>query len=265
MKVRGSLLSSIGLAAMLVVAHGHAGAPSRTRLQYVGYLVDAPVLDARLELVRDGSSGPYRMSLSAGLVGGLGDMFQFHLDASTQGRFGAMGPQPTRYRNKNSIYDSLETVTLTYGADGSVTLEDQPRTQEGEDAVARGLLAGTLDPLSAALAMIDQAARGDGCVGTFRIFDGVRRYDLTLAPAPAGLDTPRLRAAPDAKATACDAAVTLVSGFPQYALDAGMYPKTARFWLARGIIGSSPTLLRMEAQSGLGRMRVDFRAVLPQS
>jgi len=42
-----------------------------------------------------------------------------------------------------------------------------------------------------------------------------------------------------------------------------MYPKTARFWLGRGVAGSSPVLLRIEAESGLGKMRVDLRAVLP--
>ena len=265
MKLQGSLLSSIGLAAFLLVAPGQAGSPSRIKLQYVGYLVDAPVLDARLELVRDGSSGPYRMSLSTSLVGALGEMVQFHLNASSQGRFGAMGPRPTRYRSENSIYETLQTVTLTYGVNGSVVLEDQPPTQEGQEAIARGLLAGTLDPLSAALAMTEEAGRGGACTGRFRIFDGVRRYDLSLAPAPAGLAVPRLPVAPEVRAIACDAAVTLISGFPQYALDAGMYPKTARFWLARGIIGSTPALLRVEAESGLGRMRVDFRAVLPQS
>ncbi len=265
MKLPRALLSAIGLAAFLLVAPGQAGSPSRIRLQYTGYLVDAPVLDARLELVRDGASGPYRISISTSLVGALGEMIQFHLQASSQGRFDAMGPRPMRYRSENSIYDNLQTVTLTYGQDGSVALADQPPTQEGQVAMARGLLAGTLDPLSAALAITEEAQRGEGCLGRFRIFDGVRRYDLTLAPAPAGLAIPRLPAAPEAKAIACDAAVTLISGFPQYALDAGMYPKTARFWLAHGIVGSAPTLLRMEAQSGLGPMRVDLRAILPQS
>jgi len=257
------VLLPLALAAAGPVA---SSAPTRMHLQYAGYLVDAPVLDVRLDIVLDGSPGAYRMSFSTGLVGALGDLIPFHMKASSQGLDDDPMPQPSSYKSQISIYDNVQSVSLAYGANGSVALDDDPPTEEGQAAVARGLLAGTVDPLSAALAIVERSSEAGRCQGQYRIFDGARRYDLSLSPAPAGLTAPRLPAVPPGTAPfACDAAVRLLSGFPQYAIDAGMYPTTARFWLARDVVGSAPALLRLEAESGLGRMRVDLRAILPGS
>jgi hypothetical protein len=252
-----------GLAVIAFAAAAGAEQPASLKLQYTGYLVDSPVLDARIEVARPPEGGPYRMSLSTGLIGALGDMVPFHFKASSLGRDEEVGLQPSSYRSETSIYDNRQSVALSYGPDGNVTLTDDPPTEEGQEAVAQGGLAGTIDPLTAALAIVVKVSERGSCTGKFRIFDGARRYALSLSPGPEGVATPRLPVAPKAKAMACDAAVDLVSGFPQYAINAGMYPTTARFWLARGIAGSAPVLLRLEAESGLGQMHVDLRAVLP--
>jgi hypothetical protein len=264
MKSRYHPIALAALAALLFVGPAAvAASPAKLKLQYAGYLVDAPILDARLEVALGAGGGPYRMTMSTSLVGSLGDLFPFHMKAMSQGHDGAAGPRPASYNSEITVYDDLQTVTLTYGANGSVVLADQPPTEAGQQAVARGLLAGTVDPLSAALAIMEKVSQSGRCVGRFSIFDGARRYDLALAPAPEGLKPPRLPAAPAAEAFACDAAVDLVAGFPQYAIDAGMYPSSARFWIARDVIGPGPTLLRVEAESGLGKMRFDLRAILP--
>jgi hypothetical protein len=164
-----------------------------------------------------------------------------------------------------TIYEQRQSVRLIYGADGVVKLIDEPPTEEGQEARARGLLGGTVDPLSAALAIAESVARRGRCGGVLRIFDGARRYDLTLSPAPAGLKPPRLPITLNGRPVACDAEVALVSGFARNMLDAGMYPSTVRFWLAPGVAGSVPLLLRLEAQSGLGQLRLDLRAVFPLS
>jgi hypothetical protein len=261
MKRLPSILAGLAVAAY---ACGAAAAePGHLKLQYAGYLVDSPVLDVRVEVALAPEGGPYQMSLSTSLIGMLGDMVPFHLKAASEGRDGGAGPRPASYHSQMSIYDNPQSVTLSYGPDGSVTLNDDPPTEQGQEAVARGLLANTVDPLSAALGIILKVSGQNRCAGTFRIFDGARRYDLSLSPAPADAVMARLPAAPHVKATGCDAAVDLVAGFPQYAIDAGMYPKTARFWLGRGVAGPSPVPLRIEAESGLGKMRVDLRAVLP--
>ena len=242
-----------------------SSSPAHLRLDYAGYLVDSEVLYARVDVSLDNEQGPYRMNLSSGLVGTLGQLYQFHLQASSQGKVAAPGPLPVRYTSEISVFEDRQTVLLTYGAHGAVRLTDDPPTEEGQLARARGLLAGTVDPLSAALGIANVVARAGQCSGRLRIFDGARRYDLDLAPAPADLPVPRFSVPVSGLPVACDAAVSLISGFSQSAMDAGMYPKSVQFWLARDVAGPLPALLRAEANTGIGLIRLDLRDILPGS
>jgi hypothetical protein len=265
MTPRRPLVLLAAILALLAATPAGSRTSSRARLDYAGYLTDSQVLSARLDVALMGQGGPYRLDVSSGLVGVLGRMIPFRLSASSQGQGGAAGPHPSRYSSDMTIYEERRSVKLIYGANGAVKLIDEPPTEEGQQARARGLLGGTVDPLSAALAIADSVARHGRCGGVLRVFDGARRYDLTLSPAPAGLAPPRLPIALGAPPIACDAAIALVSGFAQNMLDAGMYPSTLRFWLAPGLAGPLPALLRLEAQSGLGQLRLDLRAVFPLS
>src|SRR6185312_11882761 len=177
MKPQHLIPALFGLAAIAVAAPAVTAQPAPIKLQYTGYLVDSPVLDARVEVARDAEGGPYRMSLSTGLIGALGDIVPFHFKASSLGQDEEVGLQPSSYHSETSIYDNRQSVALSYGPGGSVTLTDDPPSEQGS------------------------------CAGKFRIFDGARRYDLSLSQAPDGLAAPRLPVAPKAKAMACDAAV----------------------------------------------------------
>ena len=259
-----TVLAALLLAALLA-GPAMSRAPARVRLDYAGFLVDAEVLYARVDVSLGDGLGPYRMRLSSGLVGTLGQLYPFHLLASSQGKVASRGPLPMRYTSEFTLFQTRQTMTLTYGAHGAVRMADDPPTEEGQLAEARGLLAGTIDPLSAALAVAQEVARVGRCQGELHVFDGARRYDLSLYPAPDGLPIPRFAVAVEGEPIACDAALTLISGFPQNAVDSGMYPKTARFWLASNLAGPLPALLRLEADSGLGHLHLDLRDVLPQS
>lgn len=264
MAVLRSVLAALLLAALLA-SPAMSRAPARVRLDYAGFLVDAEVLYARVDVSLGEGLGPYRMNLSSGLVGTLGQLYPFHLLASSQGKVAGPGPLPLRYTSEFTLFQTRQTMTLTYGAHGVVRLSDDPPTEEGQQAEARGLLAGTIDPLSAALAVAHEVALIGRCEGELHVFDGARRYDLSLFSAPDGLPIPRLAVPVEGEPIACDAALTLISGFPQDAVNSGMYPRTARFWLARNLAGPLPALLRLEADSGLGHLHLDLRDVLPQS
>src|SRR5579863_3747582 len=253
------------LLAVLVAGPAASRAPSRVRLDYAGFLVDAEVLYARVDVSLGDGAGPYRLNLSSGLVGTLGQLYPFHLLASSQGEVAEPEPLPQRYSSQFTLFETRQTMTLSYGAHGVVRLADDPPTEEGQIAKARGLLAGTIDPLSAGLAVAQEVSRIGRCQGELHVFDGARRYDLSLYPAPDGLPIPRLGVQVQATPIACDAALTLISGFPENAVNSGMYPKTARFWLAANLAGPLPALLRLEADSGLGHIHLDLRDVLPQS
>jgi hypothetical protein len=173
-------------------------------------------------------------------------------------------PKPSHYRSDITAADQRRIVTLTYSPDGNIQMTDQPATQEGQDAFARGLVRGTMDPLSAMAMIARKIEGGQDCGGRMQVFDGARRFDLTLTPVPASASAPRnlpvaLKTAP----RGCDAALTLFSGFSQSAIDSGMYPKTARFWFTSDMNSPWPVLLRADADSGLGHIHMDFVSVEP--
>ena len=91
----------------------------------------SPVLRRPGEVARDAEGGPYRMSLSTGLVGALGDMSRSISKASSLGQDEEVGLQLSSYHSETSIYDNQQSVALSYGPDGSVTLTDDPLDRGG--------------------------------------------------------------------------------------------------------------------------------------
>jgi hypothetical protein len=249
------------LCAILAGSLATASLPAQaqqTRLLYAGFLQDAQVMTVKFDLSAPGGAG-YSIDAGGDLIGILASMYPFHMQLSSQGRLTAAAAAPSHFRSDIAAEGEQRMVTLTYGAGGVVQMVDQPPTEEGQLAMSRGLVSGTIDPLSAIAAIARGIASGHGCSGQLPVFDGARRFDLTLMPLPASTQLPQLsRIALKTPPHGCDAALTLISGFPQSAIDAGMYPKTARFWFTSELNAPWPVLLRIDADSGLGHIRMEY-------
>ncbi len=230
----------------------------QTHLVYAGFLDDAQVLTMSFALSAPDQSS-YRMDVNGDLIGLMASMYPFHMQLSSQGHMGAASAAPSQFRSNISTADGVRLVTLNYGAGGNVQMADSPPTQEGQQALGRGLLRGTIDPLSVIAAIARGIASGHGCGGHLPVFDGVRRFDLNLTPVPAGTPLPRLiHVTLASEPRGCNAALELISGFSQSAVDSGMYPKTARFWFTSELNAPWPVLLRIDADSGLGHIRMEY-------
>ncbi len=252
---RTALLLVLPLLAALIAPSAHA---QQTKLTYAGFLEDAQVLTLRLDMAGADKSS-YYMSVGGELIGLLANMYPFHMALSSQGRLAGQGADPSRFSSDINMPDGDRAVTLTYSAGGNIQMTDNPSTAEGQQAFARGLVRGTIDPLSAVAAIAHRIGNGQGCSGNVPVFDGVRRFNLALMPLPASAVPPHnLRVNLANPPRGCDAALTLLSGFPQSAIDSGMYPKTARFWFTSELNSPWPVLLRIDADSGLGHIRMDF-------
>ena len=230
----------------------------QSHLLYAGFLEDAQVLTMKFDLSAPDKSS-YRVDVDGDLIGLLASMYPFHMQLSSQGHMTAASAAPSHFRSDISTADGVRLVTLTYGAGGHVQMADSPPTEEGQQALARGLVQSTIDPLSVIAAIARGIASGHGCSGHLPVFDGVRRFDLSLTPVPAGTPLPRLAHVTLAsEPRGCNAALALISGFPQSAVDSGMYPKTARFWFTSELNAPWPVLLRIDADSGLGHIRMEY-------
>ncbi len=235
----------------------------QARYRYAGFLQDAQVLTLQLDMAA-ADKASYQVNMGGDLIGMLASMYPFHMQLASQGRIAGQAPKPSHYRSDITAADQRRIVTLTYSPGGDIQMVDQPPTQEGQDAFARGMVRGTMDPLSAVAMIARKIEGGRDCGGRMQVFDGARRFDLTLAPVPASAPTPRnLPVALKTPPRACDAALTLFSGFSQSAIDSGMYPKTARFWFTSDMNSPWPVLLRVDADSGLGHLHMDFVSVEP--
>jgi hypothetical protein len=259
-RLSGRFATALALAAALTgfFADGAAAQGQQARLRYAGFLEDAQVMTVQLDMAA-ADKASYQVSMGGDLIGMMSSMYPFHMQLTSHGRVSNGASLPSEYRSDIATSDQRSTVTLTYSAGGNIQMTDQPRSQEGQTAFARGLVRGTMDPLSAVAMIARKLEVGQSCTGRMPVFDGARRFDLTLSPLPENASPPRnlpvaLKSAP----RGCDAALTLISGFPQSAVDAGMYPKTARFWFTQELNSPWPVLLRIDADSGLGHLHMDF-------
>jgi hypothetical protein len=240
---------------------GPAAQAQQARYRYAGFLQDAQVLTLQFEMA-SADKASYQVNMGGDLIGMLASMYPFHMQLTSQGRVMGQASQPSHYRSDISTADQRSIVTLTYSAGGNIQMVDQPATQEGQEAFARGLVRGTMDPLSAVATIARKIETGQDCSGRMQVFDGARRFDLTLAPIPASASPPRdLPVALKSSPKGCDAVLTLLSGFSQSAIDSGVYPKTARFWFTSDMNSAWPVLLRIDADSGLGHMHMDFVSI----
>jgi hypothetical protein len=231
------------------------------RYSYTGFLQEAPMLTLQLDVTATGSTA-YRMSVSGDLISLMNNMYPFHLQATSEGRFSGRASLPSRYRSEIAVQDGNQTVTLIYGQGGAVQMIDRPGTEEGQEAFRRGLVAGTIDPLSAVAAVARNTAGGRDCGGRVQVFDGARRYDVSFSPVPRSVPPPASLPAGFTSAVAgCDALLTLLSGFPQADIDSGAYPRTVRFWLAADPKSKWGVLLRADADSGYGHVHLQYVGV----
>jgi hypothetical protein len=246
---------------LLPVDQASASDKSLVRLGYAGFLGPAQVIVASVGLeMPPGTrkSGSYRMALDVAMSGALAKAVPFSMTAESLGQAGEAGVQPSRFHSLTRIYEKTQTTSLTYGDGGAVEISSDPPTVQAREAREQGLAAGTLDPLSAVVALVDEVVRTGECRGRVQVFDGARRYDLEASPAGTSRVEKIGFSLYEGPATECAVKPILLNGFRQRDVDAGFYPQSARMWIAPVVAGEPPVPVRVMAQSGLGTMRLDL-------
>src|SRR3546814_9384167 len=135
------------------------------------------------------------------------------------------------------INDDGRAVGLTYGAGGGVAIGADPPTVAARQAREKGLAQGTLDPLSAVVALVNQVIRNGACAGRVAVFDGTRRFDLEASPAGTSEVTKIGASLYQGPATECAIELVFIDGFRQADVDAGIYPRQATMWIDPVVAG----------------------------
>lgn len=262
--MRASLLARLAGAGMVAWLAGltPATAANQAQLDYVGYIAGAPVLNLRANItVPEGAKpgdGAYAITADIATIGNLAVLYPFTQSVQANGSLNGGKARPARYQSTIRIWSRQEAVTLTYAPNGAVDIAAIPLTRQAQMAQQQGYANGTMDPASLVVAVSSLFASAGSCQGQYELFDGARRYDLTLEQGGyADLD-PMQNSYYAGSATECTATPRLVAGFQQSALNANLYPQSARLWLAPAIAGFPTVPVRIYAQSAFGEVTLEL-------
>jgi hypothetical protein len=245
----------------LVLAAAPASAKPVT-LTYLAYLAGFPVLSmtAQADLPEAGD-GVYALQSNIVTQGSLASIYPYRMAVASHGKLNAGRAQPGQFHTEGQIMSRTETVTLTYGAGGKVDIKAVPLTRQAQDAAAQGSANGTIDPASMVLAVIASYDERQNCSGTYKLFDGVRRYDLNVSQVGSGNVQYYKQSYYQGPAVECQAVPQLIQGFAPMAMSSKLYPESANIWLANAVKGMPALPVRIETQNALGRMVFDLVSV----
>src|SRR6185369_5307109 len=262
-------VAPLAFAALAVFSAPAAAKP--LTLTYLAYLAGFPVLSmtATADLPTGGQGGAQQpvgegaYALNANIVtqGSLASLYPYRMSIAAHGRLDRAGVHPGQFHSEGTIMSKSEAVTLTYHPGGKVDIRAEPLTRQAQDAAAQGTANGTIDPASLVMAVIAAYADKQDCTGTYKLFDGVRRYDLAVQEVGSGNVQFYKQSFYHGPAVECTATPQLIQGFSQMAMQSQIYPTSANIWLANAVNGAPAVPVRIETQNALGKMVFDLVSV----
>src|SRR5262249_47912779 len=144
---------------------------------------------------------------------------------------------PASYQSTMRVWSRQEFIALTYAPNGNVGIRAVPLTRQAQLAAEQGYANGTIDPASLVVAVATLFSSAGSCDGQYQLFDGARRYDMSLAQGGYAVLDGMPGSYYEGSATECMATPQLVAGFQQSALNANLYPQSAKLWMAPAIAG----------------------------
>jgi hypothetical protein len=179
-----ALCVALAIASALSPAPARAAEPAPARaldLTYDVYLGGLHIFtfDVDMTLQQD----HYRVSAEGATQGMVGWLYGWQTKLAAEGidRNGRIEPQ--RYDIESNWQGNQRTVALDFAGDGHYALEQTPPPEPDPDiegSLPESLPDGIVDPLSLAVAATRALEENGRCDQTLPVFDGQRRYDLTL-------------------------------------------------------------------------------------
>jgi hypothetical protein len=158
----------------------------------------------------------YRVTAEGGTQGMVGWLYGWQVKAAAEGldRNGRIEPQ--RYLVDSNWQSNQRTVDLGFGEGGRYALQRTPPPEPDPDIEGElpdSLPEGTVDPLSLAVAASRALQQNGRCDQTVPVFDGQRRYDLTLTHVDEATLPPSEYSIYHGPAVRCSFSMKRISGF----------------------------------------------------
>ena len=253
------LLAGLGLAALLA-SPLRAEAPGALRLSYKVWTGGFNSLG--IEAILRRTKTAYRIGLEGRTRGVVGWFWPYALSLEATGDLGGpgggAGVTPRRFRQVHDDDGRQGRREIRYGAKGGLelSLDGEPADLDN-GALSGAAVQGSLDPASALLALVESLARSGRCTDSLPVFDGKRRYDLTLAEQRRVTLGPSRYALYSGPATRCRMTVEAHAGFRE----GGRFPRILEVWLAPAAEGAPAVPVRIVGRNALASMFIHLTAV----
>ena len=202
----------------------------------------------------------YETSTQVRTVGIAGMLFPWTAGATTIGTRDESRLSPTTHRASGEYRGSERSVAIDYDAGGAVRAVIAPPPEaDYREAVPEAERQATIDPLTATLAAVQS-----GCRGTLRIFDGRRRYDLSLVDQ-GETDLPAASPLYSGRAQHCQARVTPRTGFWRVTEQHDERPAQLDVWIAapKPDVMPVPVYMQLSGARGTLGFRLSAASALP--
>jgi len=138
---------------------------------------------------------------------------RFRYEAEARGTLTPQKPLPVVFRGERNTRSKRHVMALRF-QDGTVTPQAEPPMMPEKLArVPEAARRGSVDPLSAGIAVIMNAGGPGACTGTYPVYDGRRRYDVQMRSLGTQVLEPSRRRMAAGPAQACQVTLRPVAGF----------------------------------------------------
>jgi hypothetical protein len=158
----------------------------------------------------------YRVSAEGQTEGMVGWLYAWDVKLAAEGLERNDRIEPLRYVTNSAWQGTRRTVDLGFAEGGRYALERTPPPEPDPDiegGLPETLPEGTVDPLSLAVAASRTLAETGRCNQTVPVFDGQRRYDLTLRHVDEATLPPSDYSIYQGRAVRCTVSMKRISGF----------------------------------------------------
>jgi hypothetical protein len=207
---------------------------------------------------------PYKARVRMAASKWLGYITGFTYLAESSGSYARPDFHSASFSTERHLRSRKNRLAIRFGDDVHVDTEPAVASEK-LDRVPQDMRRATIDPLSTALAVVAAADTAAPCTGTYPVYDGLRRFDIVMAPiGPTELKASSYSMAAG-PALACTARLIPIAGFKD-ARDTGAafsqgVERTATMWFARIEPGAPMVPVRGLIETALGNFYVHIVAL----
>lgn len=203
------------LSAAILVAIGTLASPAGAetwRLTFEAYGGGLALATGALNLTVDGTHR-YDARLESANASWFNVFTRFRYDAEAAGTVSNPSVAPVHFRGERNLRSKREVTALDYDGGGVSVRTEPPMNPEKAGLVPDAVRRGSVDPLSAGIGVVITAGGPVACTGTYPVYDGRRRYDITIRPAGSEVLEPSKRRMSSGLARRCTVSLKPVAGF----------------------------------------------------